>query len=66
MIIPFITVLGYPRCIMQWQIKIFMTELTRPDHCLHHLKLSRNIATILLNSNTSYPALDHRGALRTR
>ena len=32
---------------MHWQIKIFTTELIRPVHCLHHVKLSRVIATIL-------------------
>ena len=24
---------------MHWQIKIFTTELIRPVHCLHHVKL---------------------------
>ena len=32
---------------MHWQIKIFTTELIRPVHCLHHVKPSRVIATIL-------------------
>ena len=32
---------------MHWQIKIFTTDLIRPVHCLHHVKPSRVIATIL-------------------
>ena len=41
-------------------------QMLRSDADLDFSAKSSSENAILLNSDTSYPALDHRGALRTR